>query len=73
MYLPDCRTRGSAKYAVLQPLRPQRGVGVQMSESVVIGVDGGGSKTRAAVVCLKEPNLVLSSANSGACNGYEHR
>lgn len=71
MYLPDCKVGLPRHAAVHLPVRPQRGIGLQMSESVVIGVDGGGSKSLASVVSLKEPNLVLSAVKSGPCNGYE--
>lgn len=58
---------------ILQVVRPQRAstlqAGVRMSEKVIIGVDGGGTKSLAALVSLKEPTLVLSTARAGGCNG----
>lgn len=44
---------------------------MQMSDNVIIGVDGGGSKSLATVISLEDPNLVLSKARAGPCNGYE--
>lgn len=52
----------------VQMRRPRRGFGMQMSENVVIGLDGGGSKSRATIVSLNEPNLVLSRVKGGPSN-----
>jgi hypothetical protein len=61
------------KHAV-QVLRPTyRGGGMQMSGNVIIGFDGGGSKSLCSVITLEEPSLVLAKAKAGPCNGYEDR
>jgi hypothetical protein len=71
LHIPD--SRALLKHAV-QALRPTyRGGGMQMSGNVIIGFDGGGSKSLCSVITLEEPNVVLAKTKAGPCNGYEDR